>query len=202
MAGLFDSYKGTIDLSNRKVLNNADGTISTEQSFGFSPTGETEILIPQLVDGKLVSKDEAKAHFRKTGEHLGTFDTKDPRFNYKDYDKYAVGIHEQQGKNYRGADMGIIETSKANSVNAAKAAELDKMYAQRAESEKINLVGQQAYDKGTSDGERSLAEMLYKSQMMQQPEPELGFNVNPMQSDAPQGVENMSEGLARQLGYL
>ena len=98
--------------------------------------------------------------------------------------------------------MGIIETSKANSVNAAKAAELDKMYAQRAENEKINLAGQQAYDKGTSDGERSLAEMLYKSQMMQQPEPELGFNVNPMQSDAPQGVENMSEGLARQLGYL
>jgi hypothetical protein len=83
--------KGNIDLNNRRVVKNKDGSISTERSFSFydENTGK-EVLITQVVNGKVVSEDEAIDHYYKTGEHLGRFDTPD------EADEYAERLHKRQ----------------------------------------------------------------------------------------------------------
>lgn len=67
---------GTIDLSNRPVIKNSDGTVSTEKSFSIG-TDLGEVLIPQVVGGKMLSKEDAIKHYKSTGEHLGIF--RDPK---------------------------------------------------------------------------------------------------------------------------
>lgn len=81
---------GNINLNNRKVLHNEDGTISTERSFSFWDEKEgKEILIPQVVDGILLSFDEAIEHYYKTGEHFGKFDTPE------EADQYSTELHNR-----------------------------------------------------------------------------------------------------------
>lgn len=94
------NYIGSIDLDKRKVINNPDGSISTERSFSFSPDGNTEILIPQIVDGKLVSDDDAIGHFFRTGEHLGAFRNDEKGFSYDRLGEYSKDIHERQDAFY------------------------------------------------------------------------------------------------------
>lgn len=65
---------GNIDLSNRPRVQNADGSVSTVRSMSFEQNGK-EILVPTVIDGRVVSNDEAIAHYRKTGQHLGIFAT-------------------------------------------------------------------------------------------------------------------------------
>lgn len=65
---------GNIDLDNRPVIRNDDGSISTESSFSVAIDGK-EILLPSIIDGKRVSQKDAIAHYRRTGEHLGVFDS-------------------------------------------------------------------------------------------------------------------------------
>ena len=82
--------KGNIDLNNRKVVSNPDGSISTERSFSFWDDDEKkEILIPQVVDGKVVSEDEAIDHYYETGEYLGKFN------DWREADAYAQQLHER-----------------------------------------------------------------------------------------------------------
>jgi len=65
---------GNIDLSNRPVVRNPDGSISTLRSMSIG-TGRGETLIPTIVGGKELTPDAAVDHFRRTGEHLGIFNT-------------------------------------------------------------------------------------------------------------------------------
>lgn len=104
------NYLGSIDLDKRKVLHHPDGSIGTEYSFGFSPDGTTEVLIPQIVDGVNLFKPAAVNHFYKTGEHLGTWDKptemkskglSEQEF-YKMLSDYANSVHERQAKHYKG----------------------------------------------------------------------------------------------------
>ena len=89
--------EGTIDLNNRQVVHNADGSISTERSMSFydEDTGK-EILIPTVVNGRIVSDDEAIDHYYETkkrdgiGEYLGMFDT------WQEADAYAEKLHKRQ----------------------------------------------------------------------------------------------------------
>ena len=88
--------KGTIDLNNRIVMHNADGSISSERSFSFEDedTGK-EILIPLIVNGKVLTEDEAIDHYYETvrrgkPEYLGIFN------NWKDADEYATMLHNRQ----------------------------------------------------------------------------------------------------------
>ncbi len=86
---------GNIDLNNRKVYTQPDGSISTVNSINFYDEDEKkEILIPTIVNGKQVSDDEAIDHYYKTGEYLGKFDTSD------DAEKYARQLHVDQEKLY------------------------------------------------------------------------------------------------------
>jgi len=83
--------KGNIDLNNRKVVHNEDGSISTEISMSFydEETGK-EVLIPTVIDGKIVDDDTAIDHYYETGEYLGRFDTPE------EAEEYAERLHERQ----------------------------------------------------------------------------------------------------------
>lgn len=93
-ADKFGRYgRGNIDLNNRKVVRNKDGSISTERSFSVNIDGK-ETLLPTVVDGKIVSEDEAIDHYYKTGEHLGRFDT------VEEAEAYAEELHKRQDRYY------------------------------------------------------------------------------------------------------
>ena len=87
--------KGNIDLNNRQVVHNKDGSISTEYSFSFydEDTGK-EVLIPSVVNGRVVTEDQAINHYYKTGEYLGMFDTPE------EADEYAEMLHNRQNWYY------------------------------------------------------------------------------------------------------
>lgn len=68
---------GNINLGQRPVVRNADGTISTLKSISISEDGR-EVLIPTLDEtGKEMTEAEAIERYLGTGEHLGKFDSRD-----------------------------------------------------------------------------------------------------------------------------
>lgn len=85
---------GNIDLNNRPVVQNQDGTISTVRSMSVNIDGH-EILIPTVSDdGRIMGDKEAIRNFKKTGKHLGIFS--DPG----SATEYAEKLHDQQGQMY------------------------------------------------------------------------------------------------------
>lgn len=82
---------GNINLSGRPQVKNPDGTISTVRSIGVNIDGQ-EILIPTVVNGKVVSDKAAIEHYRKTGQHLGKFG------DVESATKYAQKLHEQEAQ--------------------------------------------------------------------------------------------------------
>lgn len=86
--------KGNIDIHNRPVVKNPDGSISTVRSMSTNIDGR-EVLIPTVSDdGRIMSDDEAIDNFMKTGKHLGMFD------NPNDATAYAESLHNQQADEY------------------------------------------------------------------------------------------------------
>lgn len=84
---------GNIDLGKRPVVKNKDGTYSTVRSITIGVGGK-QILIPTVVGNKVVSNAAAIAHWRKTGENLGTF------ADNASAERAAQRIHVQQAKQY------------------------------------------------------------------------------------------------------
>jgi tetratricopeptide (TPR) repeat protein len=85
---------GNIDLNNRQILNNGDGSFSTENSSTIEIDGKY-IVIPTVVDGKQLELDEAIENYKQTGKHLGIFDT------LEDSEAYAQQLHERQEQFYQ-----------------------------------------------------------------------------------------------------
>lgn len=86
--------KGNIDIHNRPVVKNSDGSISTVLSMSTNIDGR-EVLIPAVSDdGRIMSDDEAIDNFMRTGKHLGMFDNPD------DATAYAESLHNQQADEY------------------------------------------------------------------------------------------------------
>lgn len=86
--------KGNIDIHNRPVVKNSDGSISTVRSMSINIDG-IEVLIPTVSDdGRIMSDDEAIDNFMGTGKHLGMFD------NPNDATAYAESLHNQQADEY------------------------------------------------------------------------------------------------------
>jgi hypothetical protein len=73
---------GNIDLSQRPVRRNADGSVSTVLSSSFEIDGKN-VLLPLINDkGKLLTKEEAINEFKKTGKHLGKFKSEEDAIQY------------------------------------------------------------------------------------------------------------------------
>ena len=76
--------EGNVDLTNRPQVRNADGSVSSVRSASFG-MDEGEILVPTVSeDGRILSDDEALDQYRKTGRHLGIFDTPEHATSYAD----------------------------------------------------------------------------------------------------------------------
>lgn len=84
---------GNLNLHQRPVVNNPDGSISTVRSISIGTDAGT-VLIPTVVGDKVVSDKAAIDHYLKTGEHLGVF--KDDQ----SAEKYAQVLHKAQDKEY------------------------------------------------------------------------------------------------------
>lgn len=89
--------QGNINILDRPIVPNPDeGGSSTVYSMGIEADGK-HILIPRVSDGKdgkpphIMSEPEAKAYYRKTGEHLGMFDSDDAADAYG-----SQVLHQQQ----------------------------------------------------------------------------------------------------------
>ena len=86
--------RGNIDIFNRPVHKNKDGSISTVRSISFNEDGK-EILIPTISDnGQLLTLEQAIDLYHKTGKYLGKFNS------VAEADKYAVALHKQQAALY------------------------------------------------------------------------------------------------------
>lgn len=91
--------EGNVDLYNRPVLKNADGSISTVDSVTFQ-IDDKFVLLPTIVRDeygnpkRLTTGEEILAHYKKTGEYLGEFDS------LEEANIYANRLHNAQAYRY------------------------------------------------------------------------------------------------------
>jgi hypothetical protein len=86
---------GNINLDNRPVVKNPDGSISTVRSMSFGDDNGLEVLVPTVSDdGRIMGDQEAWKYYGRTGRHLGKFGSA------PDADAYAQALHEEQARLY------------------------------------------------------------------------------------------------------
>lgn len=98
--------KGNIDIHNRPVVHNRDGSISTVRTISIG-TDQGEVLIPTVVGNRVVSDDEAVREYERTGKHLGIFRTPD------EATAYAKSLHTQQEREYVRPRQGFPDVRHA-----------------------------------------------------------------------------------------
>jgi len=110
---------GNLDIYNRPLVNNPDGSISTTRSIGIG-TDRGEVLVPGVGDGRQLSSAEARDRYQRTGENFGTFRSAD------EASAYARWLHEQQADQVRpmvqGADGSWSAYQPRTAADAGNAA--------------------------------------------------------------------------------
>ena len=88
---------GNVNLDERPVVHNEDGTIDTVKSLGIGVDGK-EVLIPTVAEdgSRILSHDEAIAQYHETGHHLGIFDTPE------NATAYGKAVSAEQDRNITG----------------------------------------------------------------------------------------------------
>jgi hypothetical protein len=82
---------GNITLTNRPLVENQDGTISTLESISFND-GFNEVVIPTVINGVIVDNQTAKNYYISTGLHLGKFASN----AVAQATSYAITLHDIQ----------------------------------------------------------------------------------------------------------
>lgn len=82
---------GNLPTNVTQQVDNGDGTVSTVRTISIG-TDKGEVLIPTVIDGRVVSDEEAIAHYNETGENFGTFATSE------DADAYAEQLHQAHAR--------------------------------------------------------------------------------------------------------
>lgn len=130
------SVKGNIDLNDRPIIKNSDGSISTVFSMTIWPDDDAVqkygnkfaedkgkyILIPGVRKGlnRKMTIDEAYQWYQKTGEHLGKFNSD------ADAEKYAENLHEDQALLYSNNTSDKIKSAlKTLAINTALGAAVE-----------------------------------------------------------------------------
>lgn len=92
--------RGNIDVNNRPIVHNPDGSISTVRSISVADDSGNTFLIPTVSeDGRIMPNTEAIGQFQRTGRHLGVFD------NEAHAQMYADWLHQQQAARYVAEPM-------------------------------------------------------------------------------------------------
>lgn len=63
---------GNIDTTNLPAITNPDGSISTVRTISVNVDGN-EVLIPTVIDGRVVSNSEAIQRYLRSGQHFGKY---------------------------------------------------------------------------------------------------------------------------------
>jgi hypothetical protein len=138
-AGLLEP--GNIDLNNRPLVHNADGSHSTEYSTSFGDEKGREVLVPTVVNGKFLTPDgrkpaerspaekamfrRAQAHYEQTHEHMGIFDSPE------NSDAYANIVHNRQDARVPTSDThNIVQAPDGAKVAFPKGTSPETMHAE------------------------------------------------------------------------
>lgn len=163
--------KGNIDLTNRPIVKNDDGSISTVRSMSFQDEEGKEILVPTVVNGKIVSDSEAINNYYRTGEYLGKFDS------VEEANEYAKELHRQQEKLYSKNNQQIYELPKAGFIaNSRRTGEISNPF---SDSRLINTLKKENETLKTAKedlqplGESSISSQTYED--MKSNDPKVSF---------------------------
>ena len=145
--------KGNIDLYNRPLVDNGDGTYSTLLSMSFydekttSPTYGKEVLIPTIVKGAVLSESAAKTYYYNNEEFLGIFN------NPEEATLYAEILHIQQEVLYAKVPTDMDETATViqmqQKIIPAQQSKVDNLLKQAGIATQAVNQAQTAYDNKT-----------------------------------------------------
>jgi len=122
---------GNIDVSKLPAVRNPDGTVSTVRSMSINVDGK-EVLIPTVINGRIVSDKDAINQYMRTGRHLGIFDTPESATTY------AQKLHEMEAQRVKKARGGMVDSGEDyTKYNARIMRALIKRYGSEAKAREV-----------------------------------------------------------------
>ena len=118
---------GNIDLFAQPKVPNPNGGTSTVYSFSANIDGR-EVLLPMVTpDGRLLDENAAIEEYRKTGKHLGVFDSPESATAYAEqlHNDYAAGKYQRASAKVYLDDQGNEIDDRGNPVFKSSTTDAD-----------------------------------------------------------------------------